>query len=346
MVRIHNAGWLAVLVGCFGAHAALIGCSSNAQSGEENVAVDGEHSGSVGLALQVAPGLVLNDVDYTIIGPLGFSKSGSINVSNSTSVSAVISDLPAGTGYTITLTGTTTDGSASCTGSATFDVAAHQTAVATLALSCHQAATNGSLQVNGVINICPVADGISANPAQVAVGSSIALSASAHDSDNGPSALAYSWTASSGTFSDPTSATPTFTCTAPGTVTLTLSVSDGDTAANCADSTTASVTCSVTSAQVQAIVDTNCTSCHSGPNPARGLSLVDIRAAIGVPSAGCAQKLRIASGNSAQSYLVDKIMGAAQDGGCFSGKQMPLGKAPLAAADIATITSWINAGTP
>ncbi|HEY1537711.1 MAG TPA: hypothetical protein VGF76_27010 [Polyangiaceae bacterium] len=39
-------------------------------------------------------------------------------------------------------------------------------------------------------------------------------------------------------------------------------------------------------------------------------------------------------------------LGAAQDGGCFSGKQMPLGKAPLSASDISLTTSWINAGTP
>jgi hypothetical protein len=58
------------------------------------------------------------------------------------------------------------------------------------------------------------------------------------------------------------------------------------------------------------------------------------------------QKLRIVSGDSVQSYLVDKLLGAAQDGGCFSGKQMPLGKAPLSASDISLIASWSNAGTP
>jgi len=39
-------------------------------------------------------------------------------------------------------------------------------------------------------------------------------------------------------------------------------------------------------------------------------------------------------------------MGAAQDGACFSGRQMPLGKPALAASDVATIASWINGGTP
>jgi mono/diheme cytochrome c family protein len=58
----------------------------------------------------------------------------------------------------------------------------------------------------------------------------------------------------------------------------------------------------------------------------------------------CSQKLRIAPGNAQQSYLVDKIMGAAQDGGCFSGVRMPAGGPYLSDADIASIASWINAG--
>jgi hypothetical protein len=342
--KLHNAGVLAILVGCLGGHAVLIGCSSTAGDGVAEG--DPEHGGSVGLALQVAPGLTLDEVSYAITGPLGFTTTGSIDVSNSTTVSAVISGLPAGTGYSITLTGTTTDGSTTCSGSATFDVASHETTVATLGLSCHQAATNGSVQINGTINVCPVADGVSASPAEVAVGSSIALSASAHDSDNGPSPLAYSWTVSSGTLSDPASVAPTFTCSAPGVVTISVSVSDGDPAPDCADVATATVTCTATAAQVQAVMDANCTSCHSGANPPRGLSLVDVRTAVGVPASGCAQKLRIDSGSATQSYLVDKILGAAQDGGCFSGKQMPLGQPALAATDIATITNWIDAGTP
>ncbi|MEI9942543.1 MAG: hypothetical protein WDO69_35460 [Pseudomonadota bacterium] len=347
MVRnLHNARLLAVLFACLGGHVALIGCSSTSGNGADSAETDSENSGSIGLALQVESGLTLNQIDYAIIGPLGFSKSGSIDVSNSSTISAVISSLPAGTGYSITLSGTSTDGSATCSGSATFDVVAHQTTTASVGVSCHQAATTGSVQINGAVNVCPVADGISANPAEVAVGSTIALSASAHDSDSGPAPLAYSWTASSGTLSDPASATPTFTCTAPGTVTLTVGVSDGDLAEGCTDIATTTVTCSVTAAQVQAILNTNCTSCHSGPNPSRGLSLVDVKTAVGVPAAGCTQKLRIFSGSSAQSYLVDKLLGAAQDGGCFSGKQMPLNRPPLAAADLATITSWINAGTP
>jgi len=344
MIRnLHQTGLLVLLAALCG-NAWLTGCS--AQPGEASSETNTEQSGSVGLALQLASGFTLSQVNYAIIGPNAFSKSGVIDVSNSITVSAVIAGLPAGSGYSITLSGTTTDSNTTCAGSASFDIVAHHTTVSALALSCHQAATTGSVQINGSINICPVLDGISANPAQVAVGSSIALSVLAHDADSGPSPLAYSWTASSGTLSDASASAPTFTCTAPGTVTLSVGISDGDLAPGCTDIATTTVTCTATAAQVQAILNANCISCHSGATPPRGLSLVDIKAVVGVPAVECAQKPRVWSGNSAQSYLVDKITGSAQDGGCFSGKQMPLNKPPLAAADIATIANWINAGTP
>jgi hypothetical protein len=53
-----------------------------------------ETMGEVGLDLQVAQGLTLNTVNYTITGPLAFSRMGTIDVSNSTTVSAVISRIP------------------------------------------------------------------------------------------------------------------------------------------------------------------------------------------------------------------------------------------------------------
>ena len=106
------------------------------------------------------------------------------------------------------------------------------------------------------------------------------------------------------------------------------------------------VTCTPTTAEVQAVLDANCTSCHGVTNPSAGMSLVDVRAQIGVRSGECAAKNRITSGSSATSYLVDKILGAAQDGGCFSGQRMPRGAPPLAASDIQLIASWIDAHTP
>ena len=186
---------------------------------------------------------MLTSVNYTIVGPNSFSKSGTINVASSSAISAVIGGLPAGNGFTITLSATGTDGATTCGGSATFDVTAHTATAVTVLLDCHQPATTGSVSVNGNLNICPVADGISANPTDIAVGFPVSLALTAHDSDSGPSPLTYSWTAASGSLSNPSSATPTFVCNAPGPVTLTGVVSDGDPAAGCADTLSVVVTC-------------------------------------------------------------------------------------------------------
>jgi len=343
MIRVAKsvAGLVVLLVGVSGAGA--IGCSSTEGSpgGAESESV-----GSIGLALQVAPGLNLNQVGYVILGPSGFTKSGTLELSNSTTLSAVISGLPAGMGFSITFSGTTSDGATTCAGSASFDVVARQTTIVSVHLTCHQSSGNGSVQVNGTLNVCPVADGIGTNPAEAVTLGTIALSVSASDADHGPSPLSYSWTASSGSFDDATLAAPTFTCTVPGPATISVSVSDGDLAPDCAASASITVTCTPSAADVQTILNTNCVSCHSGPTPPRGLSWVDVRAIVGTSAVECPQKLRIAPGDAAHSYLIDKIQGAAQDGGCFSGRQMPLNKPPLATSDIALIASWINAGTP
>jgi len=339
MVRLIRSAGLAAFVTCLAVSAALAGCSSGSEASES----EGEGVGSIGLNLQVA-GATLAQVSYTIAGPNGYFKAGTFNVADSTVLSAVLGGLPAGLGYTIALSGTTTDSATSCSGSGAFDIVAQETTVVPVHMLCHQSSTTGSVKVGGTFNVCPVIDGITSSPAEVLVGGTISLAASAHDSDAAPSALSYAWTADSGTFDGATAAAPTFTCTAPGVVTLSLSVSDGDPAASCAAQATATITCTPTAANVQSIINANCTSCHSGPTPSRGLSLVDIKTSVGVAAAGCPAKLRIAPGQSAHSYIVDKIKGAAQDGGCFSGRQMPLNKPALAASDIAIISAWIDAG--
>jgi hypothetical protein len=215
------------------------GCGEQAPS--PNVSND-DQAGSVDFAL-VQDGVTLTSVGYTIIGPNSFATSGTINVAASSAISAVIGGLPAGNGYSIALTATGTDGATNCAGSASFNVMAHTVSAVTVTLDCHQPAKTGSVAINGTINTCPVADGISANPADVAVGFPVTLALTAHDSDSGPSPLAYSWSAPSGSFSNASSATPTFVCSTPGPVTLTATVSDGDPTPGCADTLSVVVTC-------------------------------------------------------------------------------------------------------
>lgn len=221
-----------------------LACSSASEDSQntQNSAPE-QATGSVGLALTIGSGTVLNSVSYTVTGPNGFTKSDSINVANSTTISATISGLPAGTGYTVTLTGTSTDGSTSCSGTGSFSVVAHQTGMVSVNLDCHEAPRTGSVSVNGVVNVCPVIDGIGANPGEALVGTTVALTAMAHDSDAGPAPLAYAWSTTSGTLSSTSAQNPTFTCTAPGAAKITLAVSDGDTAAGCADTSSVTINC-------------------------------------------------------------------------------------------------------
>src|SRR6185369_8371865 len=146
-----------------------------------------DQTGSVGLQLQLAFGMTLNTVSYTITGPAGFTRAGTVDVSNSSTLSVVIGGIPFGTGYQISLHGTTTDGQAVCAGSATFDVSSAGTTTVPVHLTCDVRPVNGSILVNGTLNTCPRIDSLGASPAEVAVGGTIALSASAFDADNGPS---------------------------------------------------------------------------------------------------------------------------------------------------------------
>ncbi len=201
--------------------AALIGCG-----GEPSV-VNGPN-GSVALVVQGTSGVAFNSFSYTLAGPS--SKSGSIDVSNSSTVSALIGGVAAGAGYSLSLSGTSTDGATTCSGtSAPFNVVAGATTSVSVAIDCHTGSKNGSIAINGTINVCPSIDSVSANPP---AGNTIALTAAASDKDSGPQALSYSWTTTSGTLSSGTVANPTLTCTAPGSVTLTLTVSDGDPGCN------------------------------------------------------------------------------------------------------------------
>jgi acid phosphatase len=223
--------------------------------GDERTASNGP-TGDIGLALQIAGGATLSSVSYQISGPNGFMRSGSFDVSQSSTISGTIGAIPAGTGFSITLSGTSIDGGTTCGGSASFDVTAGKTTTVPVALDCHEAHRTGSVLVNGSINVCPLVDGVDASPAEAFVGATISLSATAHDSDHGPSALTYAWSAASGTFGSPSAANTTFTCAAPGPVTVTVTVSDGDPSSSCADKSSTTINCSAdpVQADIQNIV--------------------------------------------------------------------------------------------
>jgi len=201
---------------------------------------DGDGKGALGrveLQLQAAPGIFLNAVAYSTAGP--HSYSGTLDVSHSATISAVIGNIAAGSPYTLTLTGTTTDGTTTCTGtSAPFAVTASATTAVAVHLDCKQGHSTGSISVTGQLNVCASVTSVSAS---APVGNTIALVSSASDPDSGPGPISYLWTASGGTLSSTTVANPTFACSGPGNASLTLTVSDGD--EGCADTFNLLLTC-------------------------------------------------------------------------------------------------------
>ena len=217
----------------------LTGCATKAPTGGS---VETDNVGSVGLVL-AGGGATLSSATYTITGPGSFSKTGTVDLTSATSLSFVVGGIPAGSGYTISLTATSADGSTSCAGAGSFAISAGTTTSVTVALDCHQAARTGSVAINGAIDLCPAIDALSVSPSQVAVGGTVALAASAHDADSGPSPLTYQWSATSGSFNNAATASPTFTCAAAGLSTVTLTVSDGDTDAGCPATLTAQIAC-------------------------------------------------------------------------------------------------------
>ena len=160
--------------------------------------------GSVEAALVVAPGQTLASASYVITGPGGFTRSGhdrrqqqhdaggcrSVDC-RPAPVTPSPSPRPA------------PKAELTCSGSAMFDVVARMTTLVQIHIRCLETPRNGSIGVNGTINVCPLLDALSALPAEVMVGSSIALSAAAHDLDNRPALLTYQWTATAGMLSSP-----------------------------------------------------------------------------------------------------------------------------------------------
>ena len=77
--------------------AVLIACSADQSQSVPAT----ETRGDVAFELQAVPGVTLNTISYTIIGPASFSKSGSFDVSQSSKIGALIGPLPVGVGYAI-----------------------------------------------------------------------------------------------------------------------------------------------------------------------------------------------------------------------------------------------------
>jgi hypothetical protein len=225
--------------------AALLGASACSTLPDDAVtADDGPTTSSVRLALSTTTTVPIASATYLMTGPNGYDRMGTISAGTGGELSALVGGIPPGTGYQVTIDGTSRDASVTCSGSATFDVSAHTTTGVSVPLLCREVTGTGSVAITDTTNVCPVVDGVSADPPGAASGATVALTGVAHDKDNGPSPLAYQWSASAGTFDDASAQNPTFTCPTTMTstmVTVTLTVTDGG--PGCSDTMSLTVTC-------------------------------------------------------------------------------------------------------
>ncbi|MBM4380784.1 MAG: hypothetical protein FJ086_16015 [Deltaproteobacteria bacterium] len=153
-------------------------------------------------------------------------------------LTGTIKGVPAGANRSVTVS-TTKNGVVECTGMTSVTVTAGATATVSLvgasALTCSSPPpTTGSITINGQVNFTPRIHAVSLSQPGALPGGTVSASVVASDGDG--DTLTYAWTlngAASALFSAATAATTNFTATnlAPGTYTLTATVSDGVTPA-------------------------------------------------------------------------------------------------------------------
>jgi hypothetical protein len=204
------------------AGASSVGCSKRDKA---------DDIGSVGLALTLPGGAMINTVSYTITGgpAPGVNIPGTIDVSGPgvTTATALVSGLLAGS-YSVTMTATASDGQ-SCTGTQPFTVVSGQTAMANVILQCTTTVGRGQVAINGRFDQCPFITGFTATALTAPVGGTITVGVNATELDPGDT-IAYSWTNSApgiGTLAPTNAATGVFTCNAAGSASLSVTVTDG-----------------------------------------------------------------------------------------------------------------------
>lgn len=202
--------------------------------------------GTVRATLQLAPGETLTALAWTISGPNSYS--GTISIGSAQSVEVVAGGILAGTGYTITLSGSDSAGGF-CTGTSNvFSVAAGLVTSITLAVLCEDPTdaalapdvTQGSVAVDAGVTLvnappyqCPGITSFSISPAEVALGQAAQLGLAT----TAPSSV--QWTVSpagGGTFVNPADGGPGANLSAPQfqcanensgvTITLTIGLPD------------------------------------------------------------------------------------------------------------------------
>jgi hypothetical protein len=205
--------------------------------------------GDLMLALTLPGGATVRKLTFQVLSSKNeVLAAGTMDISDSTSTPTIHASVPASKQDTLTMSTVASDGS-HCSGtSAPFDVKAKKTVYVPVKLICTPIVpgqTQGSVIATGTIvpgDVCPRLTSWVAAPLQTSVGASVDVSAGATDPDVGDR-LTFLWSASSGSFADPSASKTHYVCGAAGTQTLTVQVSDNHEPAPCTDAHTMTVMC-------------------------------------------------------------------------------------------------------
>ncbi len=230
MARTTRFHWILL---CFaGATVGGLGCS--------NTTTSEESTGSLSLDLELAPGIVINEVLWEIRGGDMAPMSGVIDTSAPGSTASVeVFGLPPGDDYLVELTAIDEGGELACRGDARFDVEAGTATDVMVMLNCKAAERLGGVRVEGKPNLCPELVKAVVSPLETSFGNDIDLSALAVDAEGDP--FFYSWSGSGGAIDDPFEPTATFTCHQVGPGSVTIRILGGS--FECQDSWTVPINC-------------------------------------------------------------------------------------------------------
>jgi hypothetical protein len=194
---------------------AFAGCAADTTTGASGVSID----------LELADGTEIDEVNYVVSLRGDELHSGTINTGSPGSTASIeIYGLAEDQGYVFSMSATSTDGETTCSGSAIFNVFVGQVTPVAVVLRCKPPPEFGSVRVNGQINFCAEIRWADVSPLQTSIGNQIDVNVIARDEEG--DTIEYRWTATSGSFANPSLPRTTYTCEELGVHTITITVSD------------------------------------------------------------------------------------------------------------------------
>jgi hypothetical protein len=222
------------------AAASVIGCSSGSfpttdvePGPSPQVSSPAANTGTIAMRLALGGETPIDSVAYTLQNGASVVQSGVQVTHESAGIDFELGSIPAGAGYTVTLTAASPDGGVHCLGaSGTFSVLAHSTVTERVQLICTSGVADvGNLLITGLESFCGTWQSVSTIGPATSNGSEVfadgltpmVITATGNGADT--SALAYNWSVLSSTGGGVTLGVETGNGTTTSTQTLTCNPS-------------------------------------------------------------------------------------------------------------------------